>query len=158
MKRLLHRLRGLAAFTLMGAAAGAILGVLWGLRAHFFLPHTVGYPTLRPLLLFWGTIFGMVGATTGLGFGGLLTVSSGRLILDEVGPSRVAVLGGVAGGVAPLLIAILLMGDLPWPGLAVPAVLIGGGIGALASVGVLKVAKRDVNALRATGESSGLLQ
>ena len=154
MRRLLYRLRGLAAFTLMGAAAGALLGILWALRAHFFVPQSVGYPTLQPLLLFWGTIFGMVGATAGLGFGGLLTASSGRLTLEEVGSKRVAILGGFAGGAAPLLIATLLMGQLPWLGLALPAVLIGAGVGALTSFGVLRLARGGAQALPAHEQSS----
>ena len=140
MKRFLIRLRGLVGVSLLGATAGVLFGVGWGVLAQLgFLPRFYDAPLIGQLQVF-GSVFGVIGTLVGGGFGLLLTTTSGRLTLGDLDPRRIAALGGFAGAVGPLLVLSFIGGWLP-PAATVPIVLIGGGLGALGSVGVLRIAQ-----------------
>lgn len=156
MRRLLYRLRGLLGLGVLGTAVGTIFGIGWGLIAHLGLGVRFYDAPLLVQMQVFGMVFGIIGATAGVGFGLLLTGTSGWLRLEALTENRVAALGGIAGAAAPLLVVSWIMASsLPPMGLAVPLVLIGGALGAGGSIGLLRIAKLGDGQPQLPDESMG---
>ncbi|MBT8488902.1 MAG: hypothetical protein HKN72_10250 [Gemmatimonadetes bacterium] len=137
MKRWFHRLRGLLGLGTLGGFLGAGIGGGW-----FLVESLMGGPEVFMLsLTALASIWGLLGAATGVGFGMLLTATSGRRRLEEVSLWRAGFLGAAAGAVCPLLAASLIVGSAPPLGIGLWFVGIGGCFGGGLGAGLLQIAK-----------------
>jgi hypothetical protein len=149
MRRWLYRLRGLLGLGALGGVLGGLIGAGW-----VVIEMLSGGPSMfRLSFAAMSTIWGIVGATTGVGFGLLLTATSAGRRLEEVTNRRAALLGGVAGAACPIIVGTLMAGSLPPLGLGLWLAGIGGLGGAGVAVGVIGIAKRAERReeLQATG-------
>ncbi|MBT8488090.1 MAG: hypothetical protein KJO65_04580 [Gemmatimonadetes bacterium] len=88
------------------------------------------------------SIWGVLGTATGLGFGLLLTATSGGQDLDHVSLWRGGTRGAVAGAIGPVLVASRLVGSAPPLGIGLWFAGVGGSLGAGLVAGLLAIAKR----------------
>lgn len=134
MNDFLRRLRGLAGFSVFGAAAGSVAGLLWWL-----LESTVGLGSLA--LDSFGLIMGLwigFGAFAAIGTGLLLSRYGGANQPDELSPRRVAILGALSGGLAPIVLVLLVGAGVSFEAflVALMSAGVGGGIaGGLTAIG-----------------------
>lgn len=138
MTRWLHRLRGLFGLGTVGGLVGACIGGCWFLVEGL----TGGLGFYGMALGTMASIWGVLGAATGLGFGLLLTATSGGRDLDDVSLWRGGTLGAVAGAIGPVLVASLLVGSAPPIGVGLWFAGVGGSLGAGLGAGLLAIAKR----------------
>lgn len=138
MKGWLRRLRGLLGLGALGGIAGALIGVGW-VMVEILLG---GSSTFRPSVGTMSAVWGVVGASTGVGFGILLTATSGRRRLEDVTYGRAALLGGIAGAVCPIIVGSVVAGSLPPLGIGLWLAGVGGCVGAGVGAGLVGVAKR----------------
>lgn len=153
MKHWFRRLRGLLGVGTIGGIVGALIGGGW-----FLVESSMGGPgAFRLSLSALVSVWGLLGAATGVGFGMLLTATSGRRRLEEVGLGRAAALGAVAGALCPLVVASLMVGSAPPLGIGLWFLGVGGSVGAGLGAGLLRVAQGAQDAERLTSAEAGRL-
>ena len=148
MNRLLQRIRGLLGLAGVGAVGGGLLGAIWSAVESVVLA-----PGVQVLLVVNVATWALVGATTALGFGLLLTSTTGHRRLEDVSPWRARLLGAVAGGVGALFLLLAQAASAPLPLILV----VGGAMAVLGSslgsvlIGVAQSADTD-DAVAAAGD------
>ena len=138
MKRWLHRLRGLFGLGTVGGLVGAGIGGCW-----FLVESLVGgYGLYGVSLGLMASVWGVLGAVTGVGFGLLLTATSGGRDLDDVSLWRGGALGAIAGALGPVVVLSLMVGSAPPIGIGLWFAGVGGSLGAGLGAGLLAMAKQ----------------
>jgi hypothetical protein len=98
----LRRLRGLVGVGTTWGLAWGVIGALIGLVIGVVSPELVG-----PAAVEWGLGMGAYGLVSGLGFGGLLAYHERRKTVDQLSPTRAAILGVLGAVVVPILFGML---------------------------------------------------
>lgn len=143
MAEIIRRLRGIVGSGFIASVLGAILGTLLGITGMIIEPNNYGWGNVLTSTV----IFGSFGLLCGTGFALLLTTSSGRLRLNQVTRSRVALLGVLAGILPTLLLFLGGVPDFMSIGEVLLPVFVGGGLGGFMATGFVEIARRGQSRL-----------
>ena len=158
MRTWLRRLRGVLGAGTIWGSMGVVFGSIFGALGSLFL----GGGFYLGDVLEMGGAFGLFGLLWGGSFAGILMAADGRKSLEDLSPVRLAVWGGVAGVLFPLVIALAI--DAPFHliwGSLLPVVGVFGSVGVAMGAGTILIARagsKELSAGAAPGSERELQQ